>query len=596
MHVVKPKTSLWRILRLIGRYPGLVCVSLLGSLGQAIATLAISLFVGYAINAIQKHPTDNLSIETCCLVIGAMVVLYFIAGWITEAYAQQLATLVCRDMRTNAFTALTNAPFSYLDKCRTGDLLSRVIIDADAVGDATALTFTNMFSGLLTIIGAAGLMLWLNWQIGLLIVGAAPLSAGLAAFIDHKIKKHFVRQVQVRGESVALAEEAVTAHALYTMYGYGPAARERFLNKNVELQKVWLKSTFYASLPNPCSRLINNLVYAGAGFVGIYFLIQDPSGAKFGLTIGILTAFLTFTLKYAKPFNDVADACTEIQGATASGERVFLAMDAPRERGDHQHARELQNASGAFAYQNINFAYDKNAPLALTNVSINAPAGKMIALVGRTGCGKTSLINLLMRFYDPNDGAIIVSEKNAQDWTIESLRASIALVLQDSYVFTDTIRANIAIGRSDATDDEIIACAKITHAWDFIQRAPKGLDTVLGRELALSEGEKQLLCITRAMLSPCATVLLDEATSSVDPLTEIRVQHAFAQLTAGKTCLVVAHRLSTIQNADCIYAMADGKVIEAGTHQQLLAARGLYYQLYMSQFARDAQTAQGTGK
>lgn len=591
MRAKKRTVSLFRILGLIARYPGLVAVSVLGGAGQAAATLAASLFVGYAVNAIQgvfPPGSPELSVGGCCGVIGGMVVMYFIAGWLTEAYAQKLAGLVCRDIRTAAFSALADAPFSYLDKRSTGDLLSRVIVDADAVGDATALTFTNMFSGFLTILGAACLMLWLNWEIGLLIVGAAPLSASIAAFVDGKIKKHFAKQVGVRGESAALAEEAVSAHALYAIYGYGERARARYAQKNAELEKASVRATFYSSLPNPCSRLVNNLVYAGAGFIGIYFLIAQKGGAQFGLTVGVLTSFLTFALKYAKPFNDVADAFTEIQGATASGGRVFDAADAPREAADAQGAAPLTAPSGEFAFRGVSFAYNPGSRPALTGVDVGAPPGKTVALVGRTGCGKTTMINLLMRFYDPTSGSVEVSGQDARSWTTESLRSSIALVLQDSYVFTDSVRANVAIGRPGAPDTEIEACARVTRAWDFIERLPRGLDTVLGREASLSEGEKQLLCITRAMLNPCATVVLDEATSSVDPLTEIRVQRAFAKLTAGKTCLVVAHRLSTIRNAYKIYAVADGKVVESGTHESLLALRGLYYELYMSQFASQA--------
>lgn len=415
MRKKRTTVPLWRILRLIGKYPLAVAVAVVGGACQAVATLAASLFVGYAINAIQGLNSLGLDVGGCCGVIGGMVVLYLVFGWLTEAYAQRLAANVCRDMRAAAYGALTDAPFSYLDKRSTGDLLARVVIDADAVGDATAMTFTNLFSGALTILGAAGLMLWLNWEIGLLIVGAAPLSASIASFVGSRIKRQFKSQAQVRGESAALAEEAVAAHDLYAIYGYGDLARARYARKNAELEAESRRATFYSSLPNPSSRLVNNLVYAGAGFVGIYFLLAEKTpGVEYGLTIGVLTTFLTFALKYAKPFNDVADSLTEIQGATASGERVFAAADAPREVQDAPDAAVLSRPTGAFAFDDVSFAYEPGGKLAASGVSLDVPQGKTVAFVGKTGCGKTTLINLLMRFYDPTSGQIKFSGRNAQ--------------------------------------------------------------------------------------------------------------------------------------------------------------------------------------
>ena len=510
--------------------------------------------------------------------MGVVILLTAAAQWIMSLCNNHIVYSIIEDIREKAFDKIQKVSLKYLDGHSHGDIMSRVVADVDTFADGLLLGFTQLFTGVITILGTLLFMLSENVGITIVVVVITPVSLFVASFIAKKTFKMFQLQSTTRGEQTTLINEMITNHKEVKAFGREAAVMEDFDEINGRLEKCSLRAIFFSSLTNPCTRFVNSLVYMGVGLTGSLAVIRG------GLTIGQLTCFLSYANQYTKPFNEISGVITELQNALACAARIFELIEEEPQIPDAEDARVLTDVEGAVSLNNVSFSYSKDRKL-IEGLNLDVKPGQRIAIVGPTGCGKTTIINLLMRFYDVDGGSISVEGTDIRDITRKSLRTSYGMVLQETWLKQGTIRDNIIVGKPDATDEEVIAAAKASHAHSFIRRLPEGYDTVISEDGgSLSQGQKQLLCITRVMLCLPPMLILDEATSSIDTRTEIRIQKAFATMMEGRTSFIVAHRLSTIQNADVILVMKDGHIIEQGNHEELLARKGFYAELYNSQF------------
>ena len=569
--------GLGRVLKYIAAYRKYVALSLFCALIQVAAALLIPILCGDAIDyMIGKGQVDFAAVFRYLTAILVICGFSAAAQWVLSACNNRITFLTARDLRNSAMEKIQRLPLSYMDAHPTGDLVSRLITDVDTFGDGLLMGFTQFFTGILTICGTLGIMIALNVSIALIVVVLTPLSLFVASFIARSTFRYFQAQTQVRGQQTALINEMIEGHSVVQAFGREEQVQQQFDEINGKLQGVSLKAVFFSSLTNPSTRLVNNIIYAAVGLVSALFAVKGH------VSVGELSVFLSYASQYAKPFNEISGVVTELQNALACARRIFQLLDEKEEVSD-EGGWEMES-DGHVQLENVSFRYVPERPL-IENFSLDVPSGRRIAIVGPTGCGKTTLINLLMRFYDVNEGAIRVNDTDIRDWTRHSLRGNFGMVLQDTWLKKGTVRENIAYGKEDATDDEIIAAAKAAHAHSFIRRLPKGYDTEITENGGnLSQGQRQLLCIARVMLCLPPMLILDEATSSIDTRTEIRIQAAFSRMMQGRTSFIVAHRLSTIREADVILVMKDGHIIETGSHDELLKLNGFYAHLYNSQY------------
>jgi len=575
--------TLKKALRYVGRYKSCLIVSLLLCIISVAATLYIPILTGRAIDQLLGKGQVKFDMLLPILgQIGLLIGINALCQYLMSLTNNRMTFSTVRDMRNDAFRHLQILPLSYLDTHPSGDVVSRIITDVDQFADGLLMGFTQLFSGVLTILGTLGFMFSVNWIIALAVVVITPLSLVVASFIAKRTYDMFALQSKTRGEQTALTDEMLTNQKVVRAFAMEDEVQQKFDEINGRLKDASLKAVFFSSLTNPATRFVNSLVYACAGVAGA--LIAILTGGA-GLTVGALSAFLSYANQYTKPFNEISGVVTELQGALACAERVFELMEAPAETPDKEPHQVLADAKGQVDIENVSFSYVPERKL-IQNFNLKVQPGQRIAIVGPTGCGKTTLINLLMRFYDVNEGKISLDGQCIADVTRHSLRDNYGMVLQDTWLKTGTVRENILMGREDATEEEMIAAAKATHAHSFIRRMPNGYDTMITEDGGnLSQGEKQLLCITRIMLTLPPMLILDEATSSIDTRTEQHIQKAFETLMKGRTSFIVAHRLSTIQNSDVILVMNNGNVIEQGSHEELLKLGGFYHKLFNSQFA-----------
>ncbi len=572
------KATLNRVLRKIRPYSAFVVCSLLVAAVSVAAQLYIPILCGDAIDKMLGKGNVDLAgvlrIAVSILVVAAVAAL---AQWLLSVCNNRITFSVSRDLRNEALRKIQTLPLSYLDSHPSGDIVSRMVADVDTFADGLLMGFTQLFSGILTIFGTLLFMLRENVPITLVVVCITPLSLVVAGFLAKRSYGYFQSQSTVRGKQTALVNEMIEGQKVVQAFGHEAESLAAFDEVNGQLQDVSLKAIFFSSLTNPATRFVNNIVYAGVGLVGALYAVRG------GITIGQLSVFLSYANQYTKPFNEISGVVTELQNALACAARVFELLDAEDQVPEAENAAALQ-PDGHVQLQDVSFRYLPDRPL-IEGLSLDVQPGQRIAIVGPTGCGKTTLINLLMRFYDVNSGSIKVSGTDIRDVTRASLRGSYGMVLQDTWLRAGTVRENIAYGKPDATMDEVIAAAKAAHAHSFIRRLPEGYDTVIAEDGGnISQGQKQLLCIARVMLCLPPMLILDEATSSIDTRTEVRIQKAFARMMQGRTSFIVAHRLSTIREADVILVMKDGHIVEQGSHDQLLAQGGFYAKLYNSQF------------
>ncbi len=572
------KATLNRVLHKIRPYSAFVVCSLLVAAVSVAAQLYIPILCGDAIDKMLGKGNVDLAgvlrIAVSILVVAAVAAL---AQWLLSVCNNRITFSVSRDLRNEALRKIQTLPLSYLDSHPSGDIVSRMVADVDTFADGLLMGFTQLFSGILTIFGTLLFMLRENVPITLVVVCITPLSLVVAGFLAKRSYGYFQSQSTVRGKQTALVNEMIEGQKVVQAFGHEAESLAAFDEVNGQLQDVSLKAIFFSSLTNPATRFVNNIVYAGVGLVGALYAVRG------GITIGQLSVFLSYANQYTKPFNEISGVVTELQNALACAARVFELLDAEDQVPEAENAAALQ-PDGHVQLQDVSFRYLPDRPL-IEGLSLDVQPGQRIAIVGPTGCGKTTLINLLMRFYDVNGGSINVSGTDIRDVTRASLRSSYGMVLQDTWLRAGTVRENIAYGKPDATMDEVIAAAKAAHAHSFIRRLPEGYDTVIAEDGGnISQGQKQLLCIARVMLCLPPMLILDEATSSIDTRTEVRIQKAFARMMQGRTSFIVAHRLSTIREADVILVMKDGHIVEQGNHDQLLAQGGFYAKLYNSQF------------
>ena len=578
------KGTLLRVLQYVKPYRVLVIVSLLCACVSAAAQLLIPILTGKAIDQMIGAGQVNLSgVLVFAVWIAVVAALSAVAQQFLATSNNKIAYNISRDLRNAAFHKLQRLPLSYLDAHPSGDLVSRMIADVDTFSDGLLMGFTQLFTGVVLIVGTLTIMLIKNWMIALLVVVLTPLSMFVASFIARKTHHYFTEQARVRGQQTALINELIEGQKVVQSFGHEAASLSDFDCINDELGRVSLNATFFSSLTNPSTRLVNNIIYAAVALVGALSAVGG------GISVGDLSVFLSYASQYAKPFNEISGVVTELQNALACAARVFSLLDETDRVPDKENAAVL-SPKGTIDLKDVCFRYVPDRPL-IEGFNLHVKPGQRIAIVGPTGCGKTTMINLLMRFYDVNSGAILVDGTDIRDATRHSLRKSFGMVLQDTWLKAGTIRDNIAYGRPDASEEDVIAAAKAAHAHSFIRRLPDGYDTVITENGGnISQGQKQLLCIARVMLGGengelPPMLILDEATSSIDTRTEIKIQSAFARLMNGRTSFIVAHRLSTIQEADVILVMKDGHIIEQGTHEELLKKQGFYANLYQSQFA-----------
>ena len=572
------KATLRRVLEKIRPYRFFVGCSLIVAAVSVAAQLYIPILCGSAIDLmLGKGRVDFAGVMQIILQIVAVAILAAFAQWLLSVCNNRITFSVSRDLRNAALRKIQTLPLSYLDSHPSGDIVSRMIADVDTFADGLLMGFTQLFSGLLTIFGTLLFMLWENVPITLVVVCITPLSLVVASFLAKRSYKYFQGQSTVRGEQTALVNEMIEGQKVVQAFGHEAESLASFDEVNTRLQDVSLKAIFFSSMTNPATRFVNNIVYAGVGLVGAVYAVAG------GITIGQLSIFLNYANQYTKPFNEISGVVTELQNALACAARVFELLDADDQVPEAEHARVLQ-PDGHVELKDVSFRYLPDRPL-IEGLNLDVKPGQRIAIVGPTGCGKTTLINLLMRFYDVNGGSIKVSGTDIRDVTRASLRGSYGMVLQDTWLRAGTVRENIAYGKPDATLDEVVAAAKAAHADSFIRRLPESYDTVIAEDGGnISQGQKQLLCIARVMLCLPPMLILDEATSSIDTRTEVRIQAAFARMMQGRTSFIVAHRLSTIREADVILVMKDGHIVEQGDHDTLLAQGGFYAKLYNSQF------------
>ena len=572
------KATLRRVLEKIRPYRFFVGCSLIVAAVSVAAQLYIPILCGSAIDLmLGKGRVDFAGVMQIIVQIVAVAILAAFAQWLLSVCNNRITFSVSRDLRNAALRKIQTLPLSYLDSHPSGDIVSRMIADVDTFADGLLMGFTQLFSGLLTIFGTLLFMLWENVPITLVVVCITPLSLVVASFLAKRSYKYFQGQSTVRGEQTALVNEMIEGQKVVQAFGHEAESLAAFDEVNTRLQDVSLKAIFFSSMTNPATRFVNNIVYAGVGLVGAIYAVAG------GITIGQLSIFLNYANQYTKPFNEISGVVTELQNALACAARVFELLDADDQVPEAEHARVLQ-PDGHVELKDVSFRYLPDRPL-IEGLNLDVKPGQRIAIVGPTGCGKTTLINLLMRFYDVNGGSITVSGDDIRNVTRASLRGSYGMVLQDTWLRAGTVRENIAYGKPDATLEEVVAAAKAAHADSFIRRLPEGYDTVIAEDGGnISQGQKQLLCIARVMLCLPPMLILDEATSSIDTRTEVRIQKAFARMMQGRTSFIVAHRLSTIREADVILVMKDGHIVEQGSHDELLAAGGFYAKLYNSQF------------
>lgn len=574
------KKTLVKVMKYIKKYRMLVVLSLIFAAVTVVTTLYLPILTGNAVDLmVKKGKVDFVGLKSIVRTMLIVLVITGVAQWIMNICNNYITYHVVQDIRKDAMDRIQIVPLKYLDGHAVGDIVSRVIADADQFADGLLMGFTQAFTGVMTIIGTLGFMLWINGWITLVVILVTPLSFFVAGFIAKKSYSMFQLQSKARGEQTALIDEMIGNQRVVQAYGHEKRSLEQFDEINGRLEKYSLRATFFSSITNPATRFVNNLVYAGVGIVGAFFAIHGM------LSVGRLSSFLSYANQYTKPFNEISGVITELQNAIACAARVFELMEAEPQEPDSPDAIELTQVKGAVELKNVSFSYVPEQKL-IRDFNLSVKPGQRVAIVGPTGCGKTTVINLLMRFYDVNKGVIAVDGTDIRNMTRASLRSNIGMVLQETWLKDGTIRDNIIMGKPDATEEEIIAAAKATHAHSFIKRLPQGYDTVVREDGDnLSQGQKQLLCITRVMLCRPPMLILDEATSSIDTRTEIRIQRAFEKLMKGRTSFIVAHRLSTIKNADIILVMKDGNIIEQGNHESLLAQNGFYANLYNSQFA-----------
>ena len=574
------KKTLGKVMKYIKKYRIRVVMSLIFAAVTVITTLYLPILTGNAVDLmVEKGKVDFAGLKPIVKTMLIVLTITGVAQWIMNICNNYITYHVVQDIRKDAMDRIQIVPLKYLDGHAAGDIVSRVIADVDQFADGLLMGFTQAFTGVMTIVGTLVFMLRINVWITLVVILVTPLSFFVAGFIAKKSYTMFQMQSKERGAQTALIDEMIGNQRVVQAYGHEKRSLEQFDEINGRLEKYSLRATFFSSITNPATRFVNNLVYAGVGIVGAFFAIHGM------LSVGRLTSFLSYANQYTKPFNEISGVITELQNAIACAARVFELMEAEPQEPDKPDAIELTQVKGAVELKNVSFSYVPEQKL-IRDFNLTVKPGQRVAIVGPTGCGKTTVINLLMRFYDVNKGVIAVDGTDIRNMTRASLRSNIGMVLQETWLKDGTIRDNIIMGKPDATEEEIIAAAKATHAHSFIKRLPQGYDTVVREDGDnLSQGQKQLLCITRVMLCQPPMLILDEATSSIDTRTEIRIQRAFEKLMKGRTSFIVAHRLSTIKNADIILVMKDGNIIEQGSHESLLAQNGFYANLYNSQFA-----------
>ena len=570
------RQTLLRTWKYIAKYRLEFAVSVLLALITVISTLYVPILVGRAIDLIREDKVDFKGLISCLIRILAVSTITMAVQWIMNTVNNHMTFSIVRDMRNDAIEKIERLPLKYIDSHSQGDLVSRMIADADQFADGLLLGFTQVFTGVCTILGTLVFMLTLNVMISAVVVIVTPLSLFIAKFIAGHTYKMFGEQSRIRGEQTALIDETLTNEKLVLSFNKRDDFVKRFDVLNTDLKDASMKAIFYSSLVNPSTRFVYSLIYAGVGFFGAYYVLSGK------MTVGVLVTFLSYANQYTKPFNEISGVITEFQNAIACAGRIFELLKAEEEVEDDDLAG-IEDVRGSVGIENVAFSYQEDRSL-IENFDLNVMPGQRVAIVGPTGCGKTTMINLLMRFYDVNEGRIMLDSNDIRQIKRHSLRQSYGMVLQDTWLRHGTIRDNIVIGKEDATDEEVINAARSAHAHSFIRRLPNGYDTVIGEDGgSLSQGQKQLLCITRIMLTLPPMLILDEATSSIDTRTELKIQNAFEKLMKGKTSFIIAHRLSTIKNADLILVMKDGRVIETGSHTELLKKGGFYSQLYNSQ-------------
>ena len=577
----KQKETLVKVLRYIKPYRVVLALTIFMAFISVALTLYLPILTGDAVDMLSLIGTEEFwpGLFDILKKMAVVIILTALAQWFMSICNNKIVYGIIQDIREKAFRKLEILPLSYLDVHSHGDIVSRVVADVDQFADGLLIGFTQLFTGVITIIGTLGFMLSVNAWITAVVVVITPVSLLVASFIAKKTFSMFKLQSETRGEQTALINEMITNQKVVQAFNREDETLEKFDEINGRLEKCSLRAIFFSSLTNPCTRFVNSLVYMGVGLTGALAAIGG------GLTVGQLTCFLSYANQYTKPFNEISGVVTELQNALACAARIFELIEEEPQIPDVQGVRELTDVQGRVELSHVAFSYVSDRKL-IEDLNLAVQPGQRIAIVGPTGCGKTTIINLLMRFYDVDQGAICVEGTDIREITRKSLRASYGMVLQDTWLKQGTIRDNITIGKPEATEEEIIAAAKASHAHSFIRRLPKGYDTVIGEDGgSLSQGQKQLLCITRVMLSLPPMLILDEATSSIDTRTEIKIQKAFAAMMEGRTSFIVAHRLSTIQNADVILVMKDGHIIEQGNHETLLKQNGFYAELYNSQFA-----------
>ena len=578
MKTMKKPSTLRRVLGYAFRYPLSLLASLLLSAVTVLFSLLVPVLIGDAIDCIVETGIDWETLKTTMLYIGGSVGISALAQYLQSLCNNRISVLVVRDLRRDAFHKIARLPLAYLDTRGHGDTVSRIVADADQFSDGLLMGFTQIFTGVLTIMGTVAFMLITRWQIGLMVILVSPISLLVARFIATRTSRFFHEQTATRGEQTAFAEERISGLKTVRAFAQEDESQAKFDEINGRLEKAAMNATFYSSLVNPSTRFLNNLVYAAVALFGGVAVVGG------GFTVGGLTKLLSYANQYMKPFNEISGVVTELKGAMTCAARIFALID-EREEPSDKNSEKLQNVVGRVALNGVSFSYVPEKPL-IENLTLAIEQGKRVAIVGKTGSGKTTLINLLMRFYDVKGGGVAIDGKDVRSVTRESLRSSFGMVLQETWLKSGTVRENIKFGNENATHEEMIAAAKAAHAHGFIRRMENGYDTVLSEDGGnLSEGQKQLLCIARIMLTKPPMLILDEATSSIDTCTELKIADAFTKLMNGRTSFIVAHRLSTVENADLILVMEKGHVVEQGTHQELLGKGGAYAELYAGQFA-----------
>lgn len=582
------KRTLKRVFGYLRGYRLLLLLSLLCAAISVALSLYVPILVGDAIDlSIGAGNVNYTDIMQILMQIGITVLITALLQWIMNVLGNHMTYGIVARIRRDAFYRIQKLPLSYLDSHPIGETVSRIISDTDQFADGVLLGFSQFFTGVITILGTLTFMLYINWHIALVVLFVTPLSIAVASFISSRTYSMFQKQAAIKGEQTAFMDETVTNHKLVTAFNRRESVVKEFQSINDRLEKESLRAIFFSSLTNPSTRFVNSVVYMGATLFGA--LICLSTGTVGAFTVGKLTSFLSYASQYTKPFNEISGVMAELQNALACAGRVFELIDAKIEISDAEDATQITAPDGSVALSDVSFAYTPEKPL-IKGLNLRVEPGERVAIVGPTGCGKTTVINLLMRFYDVNEGVISVSGHDIRTVTRSSLRSSYGMVLQDTWLRSGTVKDNIRIGKPDATDEEIVAAAKASHAHSFIRRLPNGYDTILSENGgSLSHGQKQLLCIARVMLALPPMLILDEATSSIDTRTEIRIQKAFAHMMQGRTSFIVAHRLSTIREADKILVMQNGAVVEQGSHEELISKKGFYYELYNSQYALEAK-------